>query len=234
MLTECDALLGQISRAGLHFFGAFEFELGLCRKGEEHFVGRQGLLVGNAGPRLWSVFSQSEEYLDGLPDPMNRWTARVLRQISSDHFLDPPVFPFDEPYWPFQRMLAAATGMRQSPLGLFIHPEFGLWQAVRGVLVLPQDRKFVIPDSALADIFERQNHPCDVCKTKPCLSACPVDAFDGKSLSVASCHAHLSLDHGPRCMTLGCRARDACPVGSQHRYDSGQVQFHMKAYGPKP
>lgn len=233
MLTEFEALTDQISRAGLHFFGAFGFTHELCRKGDEHLAERQGLLVGNAGPGLWAICSQSQEFQDGLPHPMNRWTARVLREISSGHHLDRPIFPFDEPYWPFQRMLAAATGMRQSPLGLFIHPEFGLWQAVRGVLVVPHGRKFMIPDNALAGTPENQIHPCDGCKEKPCLSACPVDAFDGKSLDVASCHAHLILNKEPRCMISGCRARDACPVGRQHRYDGEQVRFHMRGYGPK-
>jgi hypothetical protein len=30
-------------------------------------------------------------------------------------------------------------------------------------------------------------------------------------------------------MTLGCLARDACPVGVAYRYPQVQVQFHMQA-----
>jgi hypothetical protein len=31
-------------------------------------------------------------------------------------------------------------------------------------------------------------------------------------------------------MNAGCRARDACPVGRDHRYPDTQVQFHMAAF----
>ena len=34
----------------------------------------------------------------------------------------------------------------------------------------------------------------------------------------------------PACMDLGCRARDACPVGRDYRYAPGQANFHMQAF----
>ena len=62
-------------------------------------------------------------------------------------------------------------------------------------------------------------HACDTCVDKPCLSACPVNAFGPNGFDVASCRAYLNTEPGRKgCMTSGCMARDACPVGRAHRY----------------
>lgn len=72
--------------------------------------------------------------------------------------------------------------------------------------------------------------PCTSCRDKPCLSACPVGAFTGERYEVAACARHLRTDQAPRCMTLGCRARDACPVAPEKRYRDEQIRFHMEAF----
>ena len=46
------------------------------------------------------------------------------------------LYPFDgPPYRPFQRWAMRAEPVAPSPLGLFIHPEYGLWHAYRAALV---------------------------------------------------------------------------------------------------
>ena len=72
--------------------------------------------------------------------------------------------------------------------------------------------------------------PCDTCEGQPCLATCPVAAFDSSGYDVAACAAHIGSAAGAMCMTAGCRARAACPVGAAHTYPPAQVEFHMAAF----
>jgi hypothetical protein len=75
-----------------------------------------------------------------------------------------------------------------------------------------------------------QGSPCDACVGRPCLSACPVDAFTGTGYDVVRCRGHVEGHAGGLCRTDGCRARDACPVGRGHRYAPDQIRFLMNAF----
>lgn len=50
------------------------------------------VLLGPDEPQFWSEFEDSSEYRDGAPDPMDRWSARVIgdwaREIGGK-----PIFP---------------------------------------------------------------------------------------------------------------------------------------------
>ncbi len=195
-----------------------------------------GLLIANAGPAMWRVFSRSPEAGDGQPDPLNRWTERVLGEVLGDLFQGQGarvVFPFGAHRAPFQRWARAATGMSHSPLGMLIHPQLGLWHAFRGALIFADQS---LADSAHRSMTARAApaHPCDSCADKPCLSACPVDAFSPSGLDVKACYSWLDRSGDPQCIELGCRARDACPVGQAYRYDGAQVRFHMASYRGTP
>lgn len=195
------------------------------------FAGRAAVVIGNhadhSGPGdgsphhpMWEAFRNSGEFGDGAANPLDRWTKRVAGAIAGRAGAV-ALYPFGETVWPFQRWAAAATGMRASPLGLLIHPEHGLWIALRAVLVF--DGPVSLPARA-----EKMIHPCDDCLAKPCLSACPVNAFSDDGFDVAGCRRHLSGGGEPRCMVLGCRARAACPVGTP--YGEEQIRFHMQAF----
>jgi len=126
--------------------------------------------------------------------------------------------------------MARSAPVRPSPLMLQIHPQFGLWQACRFALVLPDlapDDLQVGPEpqrpGTLSDL-------CLRCDGQPCLQACPVDAFAGQGLDVAACTDHLASAVGQECMARGCQARRACPVGVDYRYGPKQAAFHMAAF----
>ena len=177
------------------------------------------ILIGQVGGSAWDAFSAA-----GLdePDPMDRWTERVVRPIANALGAR-AVFPNDRPYQPFQQWAARAEPVHPSPLGLLIHPDFGLWHAYRAALI------FECLVDGLPDRAERPS-PCDTCVEKPCLSACPVGAFTGTHYEVDVCAGHLRSRKEPDCIALGCRARDACPVGTEYRYSEPQIQFHMVAF----
>ena len=180
------------------------------------------VLVGNAGGEIWPAFSGSPEYRDELPDKMDRWARRVLRDIAAE-FNAEADFPFGgPPYRPFQRWALRADEVWPSPLGLLIHAEFGLWHAYRGAILLPDRIEPPAPSNRVS--------PCETCADRPCLKACPVGAFTGNGYDVDACAGHLGSTHGGVCMTGSCLARRVCPVGRGHRYEPAQSVFHMQAF----
>lgn len=219
----------RLADAGLLSFGALVLTQDLCAKGVINLSGKPALLIGNAGTSMWGKFSQSPEYCDGESDPMNRWTRRMLDEISCTVSCQ-VYYPFDEPYWPFQRLAQAAAGVRPSPLGILIHPEYGLWHAFRGLMVFEDDGEIASQIKDITGFRDEMIHPCDTCLDKPCLSACPVKAFTGEQLLVDECFSHLDSGNGPKCMDTSCQARRACPVGKEYTYDVEQLQFHMRYY----
>jgi hypothetical protein len=72
--------------------------------------------------------------------------------------------------------------------------------------------------------------PCDSCIDRPCLTACPVDAFTSAGYDVSSCVAHIAAPAGADCVSNGCLARRACPVGVQYRHLPEQARFHQRAF----
>ncbi len=80
------------------------------------------LLVGNAGPAMWSAFAP---HADGAPDPLKRWTRQTMEPVA-ERLGARALYPFGEPHWPFQRWALRAEALHPSPLGLLIHAEYGL------------------------------------------------------------------------------------------------------------
>ena len=179
--------------------------------GETKFV----ILIGNAGPAMFNRFASEREMT------MDAWTRKVVEPLAHDLGAK-AVFPFDAPPLPFLTWARRGGAGHVSPLGLNIHPTYGLWHAYRAALLFPV--QFDLPVNVAGA------HPCETCEGKPCLSACPVSAFDGKSYVVAACGTHLKSGAGPDCMDGGCLARRACPVGKNYQYSKAQAQFHMQAF----
>jgi ferredoxin len=179
------------------------------------------VLVGTVGGSMWPPFSMSLADDPG-PDPLDRWTGRVLDRIAA-RFEAMPLYPFGgPPHWPFQRWARRADAVHASPLGVLIHPDYGLWHAYRGALTF--DRRLELPPR------DRGPSPCESCAGRPCLAACPVDAFGFAGYDVAACRDHIGGAVGRACLEIGCKARLACPVGREHAYEPAQAEFHMAAF----
>lgn len=210
-----DALAGELAVHGLILRGGFHPEPGDDAPEDAATL----LLVGNAGAEMWPAFSAAGR---SEANPMNAWTVRVVAPIAAAAG-GRALYPFDgPPYRPFQRWALRAEAVHPSPLGILIHPDYGLWHAYRAALVF-SDR------IALPPRRERPS-PCASCADRPCLSACPVDAFTPGAYDAAACRAHIASPAGADCMDLGCRARRACPVGDKWRYEPDQARFHMAAF----
>ena len=215
--------LGEIERslqeAGLSPRGAFHPDAGdevPPPAGVTH--ARTVVLAGNAGPRMWQAYAAAR---GAGRMTLDQWSERVLTGLAA-RLGARAVFPFARPYLPFQRWAQRAEACHRSPLGLLIHPDYGLWHGYRGALLFAAAIALPPPD--------RRSSPCASCADRPCLSACPVSAFDGGAYDVAACTRHLAAAPEPACMDISCLARHACPIGRDYRYAPAQARFHMQAF----
>ena len=180
------------------------------------------VLAGFAGRKGWSAFADSPEARDGADHPLDRWSRRVIEGLARD-LGALALFPFGgPPFWPFQQWARRSEPVHPSPIGLLIHPRYGLWHSYRGALAFRE--ALDVPELAAAP------SPCDSCRERWCLTTCPVGAFSGGGYDVAACVGHLEGPAGEDCMDAGCRARRACPVGAAHAYGPDQASFTMRAF----
>ena len=181
------------------------------------------VLVGNAGSDFWGRFTASAEYSDGAGNPLDRWSRRIGLEVPGQLGAR-VVFPFDgPPYPPFLEWASQTGQVAPSPITIHIHKEQGLWHAYRFALVIDSD----IVDTCSAT---HTVSPCEGCSQKPCLTACPVNAFDGGTYDVHTCMDYLRSNQDSDCRHLGCAARRACPVNEHNQYLPDHAQFHMNAF----
>lgn len=177
------------------------------------------LLLSPREPEFWPVFTASPEYGDGAPDPLDRWSNRVITPLA-ERFGGQALFPFGGPPWhPFIGWALRSGRAWHAPVGLLVHQEAGLFISYRGAIALPD--RHDLPRAAAV-------RPCETC-AQPCRTACPVSAFEGDGYDVAACKGWLDRPEGAACRTGGCLVRRACPVGAGAR-DPAQSAFHMTAF----
>lgn len=180
------------------------------------------LLLGPREPGFWRNVATAPEFHDDLPDPMDRWSTRVISGLAGA-LGGAAVFPFGgPPYAPFIRWAQRSNRCWASPVTLLVHNTAGLMVSYRGALALPFS-----PDLAATATGAK---PCDGCAAQPCLSACPVGALTGSGYDLDACHAYLDTPEGQDCMQNGCAVRRACPVSQTHARLPEHSAFHMRAF----
>ena len=177
------------------------------------------LMLGPAEPGFWAHLTAQPEWLDGAPDPVDRWSRRVIGRLACDLGAK-AVFPFGgPPYAPFQRWARATGRAWESPVRLLVHDVAGLMVSYRGALALKQR----------LDLPPTGPRPCDTC-TAPCLTACPAGALTGAGYDVPACHAFLDQPEGQDCLSGGCHVRRACPLSQSYGRVAGQSAYHMRQF----
>jgi hypothetical protein len=215
-----DEVFAAVAESGLAPRGAFLLSGGE-RRGALASISTI-VLAGFVGRDGWRSFASSVEALDGFDHPLDRWSRRVIEALARD-LGAVALFPFGgPPFHPFQRWARRSESLHRSPTGLLIHPRYGLWHSYRGALGFRD--ALDVPEPAAAP------SPCDSCRERPCLNACPVGAFSSSGYDVAACASHLNEPAGADCMGVGCRARRACPVGTEHAYGPEHASFTMRAF----
>jgi hypothetical protein len=219
-IEDAVAAHGLIVRGGFDFRAEEE-----APPGPDGLSARSVVLVGNAGDRFWPHF---RKWLAGQPagidDPLDTWSRMVLEEVASAVGAR-VLMPNDRPHAPFQQWAVRAEGLRSSPLGILMHPEYGLWHAYRGALLF--DRSLGLEKSIPED--EKPNHICASCIEKPCMNSCPANAFMPGLFDHEACLSHIEGIAGCDCMDNGCLARNACPEHG-YRYGPELQAFLMLAY----
>nr|WP_238365568.1 ferredoxin [Mesobacterium pallidum] len=180
--------------------------------------GESLLLLGPGEPSFWPAFEASPERADGKPDPMDRWSHRVIGAWAAELGATAH-FPDDRPFPPFYDWALRSGNCHASPILMLVHDRAGLLVSFRGALRLPWH----------VDLPATAPSPCTGC-ARPCLSTCPVGALTTTGYDVAACTAWIGSPDGAECLTAGCLARRACPPARDWPRDPRQSAFHMAAF----
>ncbi len=179
------------------------------------------LLLGPREPGFWAHVSAQPEFRDGASDPLDRWSRRVIGRLACDLGAK-ALFPFGgPPYHPFVSWALRSGRAWSSPVRLLVHDTAGLMVSFRGALAL-RDRVPLSPAPHAA--------PCETCRNRPCLTACPVGALGGGEYETDACHGFLDQPTGTDCLTAGCKVRRSCPVSMGYGRQPEQSAHHMRYF----
>lgn len=184
----------------------------------------QLILLGAAGRGLWRAMGGVGEG-DGenfSVHPVDQYSTAVTKKFIARYLGAPRVcflYPGDFPL-PLQQLGAALGWSHPSPLGLHIHPEFGLWFAWRAA--------FLANTALPATPRKTTSSPCANCADKPCIIACPAGAVHAtKHFAIQTCASHRLSAASPSCRST-CHARLSCPAGAKYRYSADQFAYHSR------
>ncbi|MEX0956135.1 MAG: hypothetical protein WDZ83_13090 [Rhizobiaceae bacterium] len=224
--VEAEAIAAGLSRHGLLLRGGFDFDDGDDRpSGPSGTPAGSVLLVGSAGAQWWSAF---QRWIDTQPhvmaEPLDSWALEIVGRIADDAGAR-LVMPNDRPYAPFQQWAVRAEGLKPSPIGLLMHPGYGLWHAYRAALLFDGPLAREVNHAPLEPI-----HLCDACTGKPCMKSCPVGAHSAAGFAYQNCLDQVRGSGGALCREGGCLDRNACPHGTDWRYPPDVQAFFQSAF----
>jgi epoxyqueuosine reductase len=182
------------------------------------------LVVASGGRAFWERL-QREPDLRGLEHPIDALGQRLIGAAlpalpAGARLLSQP----EADTLDLRRLAALASVGWVSPvLELLLHPEYGPWLSIRGVVTLPVR----LPPTTLGG--PRGWDPCGPC-ARPCLDACPVSAYGrGHPFDVERCARHRLADEPSGPCASRCASRDACVVGPGHRYGDVEMRHRHRA-----
>ena len=175
------------------------------------------LMLGPDEPgEFWDHVTGEPEFADGVPDPLDRWSARVIGGWAEE-VGGTALFPFGgPPYAPFIAWAERTGRCHSSPVGLLVHDEAGLWISFRGAVAIPER----------LDLPHAPPSPCTGCPA-PCLTACPPRALTGEGYDVPACMNYVRATETCR---SGCLVRASCPVSVRWSRAPEQSAHHMRAF----
>ncbi len=137
------SLIDELGRAfaphGLVLRGGFNFGSRESVPAASGRLAKTVLLIGNAGAAYWPRFMDWREGQPAnLENPLDTWCREVIGKVA-EAFGARAVSPSDRPFLPFQQWAMRAEGLKSSPLGILMHPEYGLWHAYRGALLFDRE-----------------------------------------------------------------------------------------------
>ncbi len=179
------------------------------------------LLIGHAGRALWPALKarglHGSDPLDTfVKEQVGAWLARQPGAPAWKF-----VFPGPAPVG-LQALGEQAGWHHPSPFWVGVQAGWGSWYAYRAVVLVGEPWPLTP--------LKRTESPCLSCAAQPCVSACPAQALSGEPVhqragtGLQAC-VDFRLQPASPCADR-CLARQACPVGAEHRYTDGQTAYH--------
>lgn len=172
----------------------------------------QLILIGNGGRRLWERI-KAEGFVSS--DPIDDFSVRAVEAwlaaqgCGSGYEI---VYPGDRLIG-LQSLGELAGWHFSSPFMVGINAQWGPWFAYRTVVLANTEFEPTRPEQGVS--------PCESCRGKPCIAACPGAAVVHDRFELARCVAYRKqTDSACR---ASCLARLACPVRHEHRYSTEQI-----------
>lgn len=225
MGKSLSAALDDLAALGLNWVSFVPAAAGPIPKGCSNEPGDGLLLLLSLG----TTFAQQTNFADSpISNPFDVRAAELVRPFLREHFeqLAPASLLYPGPTaLDLRAWMVEGRVEYPSLLGIGIRPDCGPWFAVRAAA-------WVRIEAAHRALVETRypplsgSGPCDTCKDKPCLSACPVDALRASEVRLNTCVDH-RVQLGSECAER-CHARCACPVGRRHRYPDEQMRYHYR------
>lgn len=176
------------------------------------------VLIGHGGRQMWQALTA---FGMKTAHPVDHFSL-VMAQRFIDEFLDAPstlmLYPTGYNI-PLQQLGALVGWHHPSPLGLGINETYGLWFAYRAAFLT------TLPLPSIQNPIATS--PCDTCRDKPCISACPAQAVQGVNQFKVTACVDFRLQAQSTCQDR-CLSRLACPVAPEHRYNMDQLNYHYK------
>ncbi|MDR1994765.1 hypothetical protein [Azonexus sp.] len=166
------------------------------------------ILLGHAGRQLWDGVQAAGI---GGAHPIDDYCRQTIARILAGQpyrLLYPGKSTID-----LQALGTLAGWHHTSPFMVGIDAEWGSWFAYRAVILCAAE----FPPTP---VVERRN-PCPDCPNRPCVAACPAKAA-GDPFRLDRCIDERLRPSSP-CIHA-CLARNACPVGAEHRYSKAQMR----------
>ena len=209
------ALIGEHARQDhLEVLGAFHTDA------EDQDLGHGTMaLLGPKEPGFWAHVTKQPEFTEGAPDPLDRWSHRVISEMAQK-LGGTPYFPFGPPPRPYISWALRSGRAWVSPAHLLVHDTAGLFVSYRGGILVP----------GKLDLGSPPRKPCASCTGKPCLTACPAEALTAQGYVLRACHSYLDSKAGQSCMSQGCAVRRACPLAQTYPRLVTQSAYHMEQF----
>lgn len=176
---------------------------------------QQLILIGHGGKTLWQSINQSPPT---SIDPIDEYSSNTVNEWFKANYPENNatlIYPGKHAIG-LQALGTLAGWHHSSPFMVGINAEWGSWYAYRAVLLT--DTQFSTTQTIVAP------SPCDTCESKVCIDECPPNACSTGSLNMDTCIRYRTTENS-KCRET-CLARISCPVASEHRYSTQQINYH--------
>ncbi|HIE88401.1 MAG: hypothetical protein ABGY43_03880 [bacterium] len=179
----------------------------------------QLLVFGHAGSGFWKSLDEPLTGSDPLDCMSIKMVEDFLQRVGCADYL--VLYPSTDLQIDLRALGKQLGWHADSALGIGINAIHGTWFAYR-VVVLANTFYETHDEAQTNNLAEA---PCGKCINRPCVEACPVGA-PGVTFDLQACMDE-RVREGSAC-AYQCLARNACPVGTEYRYDQDQMRYHYQ------